>query len=165
MQHEKNLLWQHFDRSRFMLMLSFWQSMMPIMDSFETNRRPLRRRLFASLLACLIGLQSLILAASPSFASKASHGHFASAIEAGCHAFGGKNAPAQGHREHSGCCVLCRAGVKDLAPLVLSPSPITVARSTPEPASYFSPFIEDDFDKRPIGWTASWSSRAPPRSS
>ena len=135
------------------------------MISIETRLRSPGQVIIAGIIACLIVLQGLVFAASPALAGRASHSVAASTIEGDCHAFGGDKGPAQGHLDHSQCCVLCRAGVRDLAPLIVSALPVVVTRSTPEPALFFVRFVKDDFEKHPIGWTTSWSSRSSPRSS
>ena len=50
-------------------------------------------------------------------------------------------------------------------PLIVSVLPVVVTWPAPEPALFFVRFVKDkdDFDKHPIGWTASWSSRGSPR--
>ena len=133
------------------------------MISIETRLRSPGQVIIAGIIACLIVLQGLVFAASPALAGRASHSVAASTIKGDCDALGGDKGPAQRHLDHSQCCILCRAGVRDFGPLFLSPLPVIVARSTPEPALYFGPFLNDAFDKHPIGWTTSWSSRASPR--
>ena len=146
-----------------------------LMSRYYFSMRALEKRQFfagqaviRSVLACLIVLQALAFAASPAFAKNApdgaDHTLAPSTIEGDCHALGGDKAPAQGRHDHAQCCVLCSANGRDAAELLTAAILFAVAFcSAPELAISLVRFSNVDFNDHPLGWTSSWSSRAPPQ--
>ncbi len=124
------------------------------------------RVVIAAVVACLIVLQSFALAASPAFAGSArdpvSHSAAISADGGHCDAPRGDKAPAQGHCDHSHCCILCRADGRDASSVIIAASLVVLVYSAPEASLSAARFTKNDFVEHPIGWTSSWSSRAPP---
>jgi len=79
-----------------------------------------------------------------------------------CNAEAGSKAPAHQHHEHSQCCIFCNETGRDTSALL-----VAVVFN----AAYFlgltnvfsgAYVIADEPRLRSIGWTSSWSSRAPP---
>ncbi len=122
------------------------------------------RGFFAGAVACLLFLQALGFVFSSNgriaFASGAVGSSIIMADEI-CHAApdGGKAPAPLSHHHH---CALCAIGkhhqaayaVAILASVIVALAP----RSNDAPAR----FVHDDLAPSPLGWTSSWSSRAPP---
>ena len=141
------------------------------MEALNKRQCSARQAIFRGFLAFLIVLQTAVLAASPAFANKApdsasANGSLiASTINGDCHAPGGEKSPAQGRHDHSQCCILCSASARDSGELLAAAILLGLATySAPEPTLHFIHFSNVDFNVPPLGWTSSWSSRAPPRS-
>jgi hypothetical protein len=114
------------------------------------------RAIIASIVACLIALQALIITGCPHhFAS----GHDGAGI---CTFHAGDKNPAHGHDDHSQCCLFCAASRQAASLLFLGALISVITYFTP--AANVSPIrlFAGDFDGPPTGWTSSWSSRAPP---
>jgi len=138
------------------------------MQALEKRRHTAREAIVHGFLACLIILQALAFAASPASARNAPGSALTAAtIKGDCHAPGGdQRAPAQGHCSLWQCCVLCSASGRDAAELPLAAISFSDASdSAPAPTFGLTRFSNVDFHDDPLGWTSSWSSRAPPRSS
>lgn len=124
------------------------------------------RAIIAGAIACLFLLKGLALAASPGLMEIA-HGGGGSIVDAAvvgkhCDAHGGEGAPLHGDHSHSQCCIFCAASGRDASFSVVAAFLATVIYLMPEAAVSTVRFFTDDPDGRPIGWTSSWSSRAPP---
>jgi len=131
-----------------------------------TYRLPSARVVIAAVVVCLIVLQSFALATSPAFAGgargPASHGAAISAVGGHCDALRGDKAPAQGRCDHSQCCIFCRADGHDASSVIMAALFTVLIYSAPEASLSAARFTKNDFVEHPIGWTSSWSSRAPP---
>jgi hypothetical protein len=132
----------------------------------RTRRQLPTRAIIAGVFAFLFVLQWLALAASPAFAGKdrngANHSFIVSTTDGYCSALGNDKGPAHGRHDHSQCCIFCKASGRDATFAIIAAS-ICVAIYLPSKESVsLVPFAEDDCSMRPIGWTSSWSSRAPP---
>ena len=131
-----------------------------------THRLPSARVVIAAVVVCLIVLQGFALAASPAFAGSArdpaSHSVAISAVGGHCDAPRGDKAPAQGHCDHSQCCIFCRADGRDASSVIMAALFTVLIYSAPEASLSAARFTKNDFVEHPIGWTSSWSSRAPP---
>jgi hypothetical protein len=135
----------------------------------DRQRRFCNRSLMAIVFAFLFLIKCLALAIAPSFMGK-SHGLDAPFVAAlglneNCDASRDAAAPIQRHHDHSqNCmsCTFCAAGGRDILPLFVAvllgvhANPSSTAAFSI--ASYFSGERRGD----PIGWTSTWSSRAPP---
>jgi hypothetical protein len=124
-----------------------------------TGRRAAALRRIVVALAAL--LLQLTLFAAPAHAAHdglAGHGHAIATPH--CDAHDADRAPLDGRRDHPHCCLLCEwSGRIDYIPL----DSFDVASATPPatPAARLRP-ASDRMRETPIGWTTSWSSRAPP---
>ena len=135
------------------------------MNWFGAWRRFPTRDLLAGVVACVIVLQGFASVASLALAGSARDTAkeitAATTVVGYCHALHGhsqKN-PLQGRGDHSQCCVLCSANGRDVVFDAALPGVV----AAPEPAISIAGFVKIDFDDHPLGWTSSWSSRAPPR--
>lgn len=117
----------------------------------------------ASVAATLIVLQGLVFAASVNapFAQK-SHQTVVVSLSEYCGAQGGDGVPAPGRHDHSHCCFVCAGSGRDASPLVMAALISVVIYSAPEAIASVVRLVVDEPDRRLIGWTSSWSARAPP---
>jgi hypothetical protein len=75
---------------------------------------------------------------------------------------GSDKAPARRDHGHSYCCIFCLVGSRDLSALAIDPSPGVESYLPLQPIGFVARRYVEDFDGHPMGWTSSWSSRAPP---
>ena len=150
----------------FALTVTFRQNIKCHMFRGWTYRLPPARVVIAAVVASLIVLQGFALAASAAFAGSArdpvSHSAAISAVGVHCDAPRGDKAPAQGHCDHSQCCILCRADDHSASSVIMVALLAVLIYSAPEASLSAAHFTKNDFVEHPIGWTSSWSSRAPP---
>jgi hypothetical protein len=119
---------------------------------------PRALRALVALLAVLPLLLQLLLAAAPLALATSASAEVAVAAP-NCEAQDHRPAPA-GEGAHSHCCLLCECSARDSVAVIGSFIVAEIgadAHATPIwPAA-------DHPRRAPIGWTTSWSSRAPPR--
>lgn len=117
----------------------------------------------ASVAATLIVLQGLVFAASANapFAHYGNQTVVASIAEY-CGAQGRDDAPAPGRHGHSHCCVVCAGSGRDASPLHMAALLSVVIYSAHGAIASVVRLVVDEPERRLIGWTSSWSSRAPP---
>lgn len=122
------------------------------------------RAAMAGAVALLCLFQGLVFAASPhgrtSHLESAGPGVETSVAGQICKVDGGENAPTQTDHGHAQCCILCATSGAHVAPLLVVG--LGIAYSALEQALPAGRHVADDTDRRLIGWTTSWSSRAPP---
>lgn len=113
---------------------------------------------------CLFVLQAL--AVKPAFGANAgdgvSHSLSLSKVVSPCEAHGGGATPAQGRHDHSQCCIFCCANGREAASVVTGALLGVLPFPALESSGLTVGFSIVDPYKRLIGWTSSWSSRAPP---
>ncbi|WP_400771497.1 hypothetical protein [Methylosinus sporium] len=124
----------------------------------ETGRETARRsRALATILAALPLLLQLLFAAAPFALATNARADVALAVS-DCATPDHRQAPA-GEGAHSHCCLLCEWGLRDGVAIIGSFIVTALgadAHATPIRAT------ADRLWPAPIGWTTSWSSRAPP---
>jgi hypothetical protein len=113
------------------------------------------RAIIASVVACLFALQLLIMTGAPNFAA----GSQSAGI---CAAHGGDKNPGHGHDDHCQCCAFCAANRQDASLFFIGALISVKTYLIPETIVSAVRLFAGDPDGRPIGWTSSWSSRAPP---
>lgn len=123
------------------------------------------RELIACTVACLFLFQALVSGAQIAHDSVAADGAQTSVLVASAFCDAGADtrddgrAPAQHHRQH---CALCGVANRDAllhaVALVATIAVLAVPRSDAAPVS----FAHGELSPPPLGWTSSWSSRAPP---
>lgn len=123
------------------------------------------RAIVSALALCLFALQALVAGPAPRL-SASSRDAQASLIAIGggyCEPHDDRGAPVPAGKDHSPCCIFCVAG-RDGPPLIAADFSTAETGLLSPPA--LSPALgsTDAPDGRPIGWTSSWSSRAPPAS-
>jgi hypothetical protein len=87
--------------------------------------------------------------------AQASHGVATQTCRAPSHS---GEAPAE-RGAHPDCCLVCQSSARGDAALI---APIAVSTSHAPPHAAVAPRLAAPPMRRPIGWTSSWSSRAPP---
>ncbi len=132
----------------------------------RTNPRSPAGAMVASVVVCLFLLQGFCVAAAPSFA-RGSHSGAAgvSAIAIGgehCSAGGGEGAPAQGHHDHSHCCISCSTSGRDASVLLVAALLSVAIYSAPEAFGSRVRRLVRQLDTRTSWRTGGWLSRAPP---
>lgn len=137
----------------------------PMMNS-RTNLRSSAGAIVASVVVCLFLLQGFCVAAAPSFA-RGSHsgaaGESAIAIAGEhCSAGAGDGAPAQGHHDHSQCCISCSTSGRDASVLLVAALLSVAIYSAPEAFGSRVRRLARELDTRALWRTGGWSSRAPP---
>ena len=134
--------------------------------NFMTNERPgrgfWRRVIIARILACVFVLQGVAFAVSrePASVGGLEAGMTVSMGEyCGADKLGDKGGPT--HRDHSQCCILCSSSAYDGVVRFVSTLFVILSFPTHQVAAV-KWRIHDDPVASPVGWTSSWSSRAPP---
>ncbi len=124
------------------------------------------RALVAGGIALFFLVQTLAFVFSPNGRIAFSNGDAGASIAmAGevCHAGSddsGKT-PAPNHKHHRHC-ALCAADNRHLALPAFVLIAAVVVFTAPRPDDAWAPFSHDELTPLPLGWTSSWSSRAPP---
>ncbi|PWB82971.1 MAG: hypothetical protein C3F11_09085 [Methylocystaceae bacterium] len=116
---------------------------------------------------CVIALQSVALGLSAqgsAFRAAAEQSVILAATGEQCNvgAVDVGNGPAPMPHDHAQCCILC---MSQQSAEVLASTAIVIARavfSWPRAVSATVCYFREDAGGIPLGWTASWSSRAPP---
>ncbi len=120
--------------------------------------------LVATLIACLVFLQSFSLLGPAASAWPQGAGAHAVAQRAASHCLDAQTPgiPARQHHDHSDCCVFCSGGNRDASADVVAILVSFVIFFAPRTDGSVRVVIRHDLVPRPIGWASSWSSRAPP---
>jgi hypothetical protein len=118
----------------------------------------------ACVAACLLVLQGFAFAchSGPSASGDGAAGAAVAAIAQGAHCSASDDAgvPTQGH--DAACCAYCAATHRDLLAQFISVVVVVITERPPPVIAGLS-YRTDGADFVPLGWTSSWSSRAPPQ--
>lgn len=129
------------------------------------RRRLLSRTMVTSLVACLFILQGLFLAVSSKFTEVIHKGAESSIITSAdtqfCDVRGGDETPGPGSHNHAQCCIFCVAGARG-APFLALATLVSAVCAALEAIASVLHLLAEDPGGRPIDWTKTWSSRAPP---
>lgn len=135
------------------------------MAVFRLNAKRLARGFAAAVLMCLILLEALSFVIGAKRHSAFSNGDLGASIATGeyCDAQldnGGRLPAHSSHQRNCALCIVCdRDQTFDAAVALLASAFIVLA---PRPHDAPAWFEARDLAPSPLGWTSSWSSRAPP---